>query len=222
MAHSASASSGFSEIVDTAGVTGTCVKQTTTTGETYVVNVATGEKVIPGSLRPDGTMRKPIKVRPGYTPVEERRTFRTRQQLSREEHRAHVGSAIPGLTPVDEDRPASSNSSKSRKTKPSSDTSSSTPQAKQAQNNFRSPDAQDKLCEQVEKLSIGNDAEQPIATDPNKRLRNIRKKINEIIDLEKKVAMGEQPTPQQLEKIKRKSALLAEAAELERALSPSQ
>lgn len=61
---------GFSELVeDGSDVTGTCVKQTTVTGETYLLNVATGEKVIPGSLRPDGTMRKSIKVRAGYTPA---------------------------------------------------------------------------------------------------------------------------------------------------------
>lgn len=221
MAHPASAASGFSEIVDTAGVVGTCIKQTTVTGETYVVNVATGEKVIPGSLRPDGTMRKPIKVRAGYTPVEERRAFRTRHQLSRDEHRAHVGSSIPGLTPVEDAGQAASGNSKPRKKKPSSDTSSSSGHEKQGQNTRNKGD-EDKLCKQLGNLSIGKDTEQARAADPNKRLRNIRKKINEIIDLEKKVASGEKATPEQLEKMGRKAALLAEAADLEKAVSSPQ
>lgn len=220
MARHASAASGFSEMVETAGVTGTCIKQTTITGETYVVNVATGEKVIPGSQRPDGTMRKPIKVRPGYTPVEERRAFRTRQQLSRDEHRANVGSSIPGLTPEEQPASKASTNSKPQKKKQGGDARSPTPQAQQPAHRTAA-DLGDKLCGQVEKLSIRENTEQPKAVDPCKRLRNIRKKINEIIELEKKVLEGETLTPEQLEKIERKATLLAEAADLEKSVKPS-
>lgn len=221
MARHGSAASGFSEMVETAGATGTCIKQTTATGETYVVNVATGEKVIPGSLRPDGTMRRPIKVRPGYTPVEERRAFRTRQQLSREEHRANAGSSIPGLTLVEEPASKAGINSKLRAKKQGRDTHSARPQAEQPPNRSAAG-VEDKLCGQVEKLSIRENGEQPKAVDPSKRLRNIRKKINEIVELEKKVAAGETPTPEQLEKIGRKATLLAEAAELEKSAKPSE
>lgn len=207
-------SPGFSELVEEGSdVTGTCVKQTTVSGETYLLNVATGEKVIPGSQRPDGTMRKPIKVRAGYTPAEERKAFRTRQQLSREQHEASAGSGIPGLTAVDDSRENSSTST-------SNNTSSSKPRKKKQEHKPSVADkrAEDKLCKQMEGLEVREHTDQQKATDPTKRLRNVRKKINEIIELEKRVAAGEKLTPEQKDKMKRKPALLDEASELEKTL----
>lgn len=45
------------------------VEERTDMGERYLVDVTTGEKVIAGSRRPDGSYRKEIRVRPGYTPM---------------------------------------------------------------------------------------------------------------------------------------------------------
>ncbi|KAL8272570.1 hypothetical protein Esti_003459 [Eimeria stiedai] len=190
--------SGFSEAVNSAAVTGTCVKQTTPTGETYVVNVATGEKVIPGSMRPDGTLRKPIKVRPGYTPVEERRTFRTRQQLSREEHAAHVGTSIPGLTPVESGGPPKSmGSSKPRNRKKNGAGGGGPSPSKPT----KAAEATEALADQLkEKLAVSKgEGEAAKASDPSKRLRNVKKKLNEIHELETKVAEGVPATTEQLE-----------------------
>lgn len=37
-----------------------------------------GERIIPGSRRPDGTLRKEIRVRPGYVPLEEQAVYVSR------------------------------------------------------------------------------------------------------------------------------------------------
>ncbi len=36
------------------------------------------ERIIPGSRRPDGTMRKEVRVRPGYVPLEEQEVYVSR------------------------------------------------------------------------------------------------------------------------------------------------
>jgi partner of Y14 and mago protein len=53
-------------------------------------------------------------------------------------------------------------------------------------------------------------------TDPNKRLRNLRKKLKDIETLEVKLKTGElqNPDPDQLEKVKRKKAVIDEIDEL--------
>eukprot|EP00798_Chlamydomonas_sp_ICE-L_P013805 gene13805-19720_t len=56
-----------------------------------------GEKVIPGSRRPDGTLRKERKVRAGYTPQEEQVTYQP------EVAKAFAGALkCPGLDPLSE------------------------------------------------------------------------------------------------------------------------
>ena len=59
-----------------------------------------------------------------------------------------------------------------------------------------------------------------VATDPAKKLRNLRKKLRDIEALEKKLEEGiiSKPEPEQLEKVSRKIQVEAEIDELERQL----
>merc|ERR1712210_48619 len=61
-------------------------------------------------------------------------------------------------------------------------------------------------------------AQQPTATDPSRKLRNLRKKLRDIEALEAKLASGEisTPEPEQLEKVSRKSDVMEEIAALEK------
>ncbi|KAI1792932.1 hypothetical protein LXA43DRAFT_886514 [Ganoderma leucocontextum] len=58
------------------------VPETTTAG--IAVDPRTLERVIPESRRPDGSLRKQIKIRPGYTPQEDVRRFRGTRQAQAE------------------------------------------------------------------------------------------------------------------------------------------
>ena len=60
--------------------------------------------------------------------------------------------------------------------------------------------------------------QQPIATDPSRALRNLRKKLRDIEALEEKLVLGKisTPEPEQLEKVARKSEVMEEIAALEK------
>ena len=59
---------------------------------------------------------------------------------------------------------------------------------------------------------------QPIATDPSRALRNLRKKLRDIEALEEKLVLGKisAPEPEQLEKVARKSEVMEEIVVLEK------
>lgn len=58
----------------------------------------------------------------------------------------------------------------------------------------------------------------PEATDPAKKLKNLRKRLREVEALEEKVKSGTiaKPEPEQLAKINRKNDLLVQIRELEK------
>ena len=65
---------------------------------------------------------------------------------------------------------------------------------------------------------IGTPGRQPIATDPSRALRNLRKKLRDIEALEEKLVLGKisTPEPEQLEKVARKSEVMEEIVVLEK------
>ncbi|GAA5993776.1 hypothetical protein JCM11641_000916 [Rhodosporidiobolus odoratus] len=63
-----------------------------------ISNTAEGDRVVASSRRPDGTYRKEIKIRPGFTPQEDVVLYRSRGAVE-SEHRKAVKGAVPGLTP---------------------------------------------------------------------------------------------------------------------------
>ncbi|KAK4053875.1 hypothetical protein OIO90_003712 [Microbotryomycetes sp. JL221] len=55
-----------------------------------------GDRIVAASRRPDGSVRKEIKIRPGYTPEEDVKKFRS-QRMAEAEARAASRPRIPGL-----------------------------------------------------------------------------------------------------------------------------
>ncbi|GAA94270.1 uncharacterized protein L969DRAFT_26737 [Mixia osmundae IAM 14324] len=54
------------------------------------------ERVVPVSRRPDGSLRKEIKIRPGFTPAEDQSKFRSARQLDMDEReRSNI---VPGIS----------------------------------------------------------------------------------------------------------------------------
>ncbi|KAM0752499.1 hypothetical protein T439DRAFT_379548 [Meredithblackwellia eburnea MCA 4105] len=58
-----------------------------------------GDRVVERSRRPDGTFRKEIKIRPGFTPEEDVKRYRS-QRMADDEARASTKGRIPGLAPA--------------------------------------------------------------------------------------------------------------------------
>ncbi|KAJ7068201.1 hypothetical protein C8F01DRAFT_1117267 [Mycena amicta] len=65
------------------------------------VDPQTLERVIPESKRPDGSVRKQIKIRPGFTPQEDVRRFRGTKQAQHDANQLPKGHII-GWTPPPE------------------------------------------------------------------------------------------------------------------------
>lgn len=56
-----------------------------------------GDHIIPASTRADGTLRKEIKVKPGYKPPEEVEVYKNR---TAEAWKSRGSSAVPGAEPM--------------------------------------------------------------------------------------------------------------------------
>ncbi|KAG6813477.1 hypothetical protein H0H92_010502 [Tricholoma furcatifolium] len=83
------------------------------------VDPHTLERVIPESRRPDGTVRKQIKIRPGFTPQEDVRRFRGTRQAQMDANalpKGHIiGWAPPPQAPASDGKPMSKAAKKNAK-----------------------------------------------------------------------------------------------------------
>jgi partner of Y14 and mago len=147
------------------------------------------ETIIPSTRRPDGTWRKEIRVRAGYTPQDEIGAFET--TASRLKSGAK---SIPGYHQVEEGKSqAKSEGEKSYKLQ------KSLKRPNDAQKNNATS-----VAKQLQNLTVQETNEQNISTgedDQAKRLRKIKKKLREINELEMKIQSG---TVQESDEIRKK------------------
>nr|CAG4643649.1 EOG090X0KVN [Ilyocryptus agilis] len=190
---------------------------------------ATGDLFLPASRRPDGTWRKPRRVKEGYIPQDEVPAYESKgKQWVKSQPTYPIGMnpalvaasaaaankknkddkpSIPGLPPT-------AASTKKKKKKPKVDASEATQVAsKLACFTIEEP--------KFEVQTKTENAECPSLSDPAKRLKNVKKKLRDIEALEAKINSGElkKPEKDQLDKIKRKSEVLREIEELEMTVS---
>nr|SVE76791.1 EOG090X0KVN [Daphnia longispina] len=198
----------------------------------------TGDLFLPASRRPDGTWRKPRRVKEGYVPQEEVPVYESKgKQWAKSQPAYPVGMnpaliagqsaaqnkskksdppLIPGLAP------AAQQAAKKKKKKSKPETEVKEVTGKLAgftiqEPNFGVPTRASKEPSATPVESNSGIAVPSNTSDPAKRLKTLKKKLKDIETLEAKVKSGElkNPDKDQTEKIKRKKEVMKEIKEIE-------
>ncbi|CAH1180362.1 unnamed protein product [Phaedon cochleariae] len=180
-----------------------------------------GEQFIPASQRPDGTWRKARRVKEGYVPQEEVPLYESKgkQFLSKKDEPIVLPSGktalrpIPGLFIVQDDTDKKPTKKKNKKR--TSIASENIDMMLEKIKLVESPSATDKKTTKSSDISKNIET-----TDPQKKLKNLKKRLREIETLEEKIQKGDiaKPEPEQLAKVKRKNDLILQIYELEKQL----
>lgn len=187
--------------------------ETTNTGTVYHVQ-DDGSKVIAPTRRADGTYRKPVRVRAGYTPVEEN-VYRGPEV----QQRFAARQGPPGYVP--DEKPAPQNGAHRH--------NGGSPAKQTAEPRKPKPEAKPEAPGTPDRPSgVNTPRDQHASSDqgktggkPENRLRNLKKKLTEIATLEDRIKKeGEGCLGLDLQaKLDRKAEMLAEVAKIERQLT---
>ncbi|KAK4438267.1 Partner of Y14 and mago [Sesamum alatum] len=180
-----------------------------------------GERILGPTLRPDGTLRKPIRIRAGYVPQDEVAIYQSKGSLWRKEMAA-TQEVPPGYDPVVEAKPKSKAAKRNERKKEKRQQAALDKGKSSEQNDVSSADdGSSNLPENVESiaskmngLSLSRNASSvtppsdstecsaPLdqVQDIDKKIRALKKKIR-LTEAQQQKAAEKDLTPEQLEKV---------------------
>ncbi|KAK4271129.1 hypothetical protein QN277_019866 [Acacia crassicarpa] len=186
-----------------------------------------GERILAPSRRPDGTLRKPIRIRAGYTPQDEVAIYQSKGALLKKEQ-ASSQAGPPGYDPSLDTKPKSKSVKRNERKKEkrhqatlekeknleqTGDEDSSNPEEIPDNNSDHVSESFTSLTSQLNDLAVSRDSSivttaleteevpDPVGTqDIDKRIRALKKKIRLTEALQQKSAEKDLK-PEQLEKL---------------------
>lgn len=170
-----------------------------------VTDESSGERHIPESVRPDGSTRKAIKIRPGYRPPEDVEVYKNR---TAETFRNRGKGGIPGAEGLRDD---------SKTDTSAGTTAASNKNAKRREARKKAKAAGDEgegEAENANATAAAAEAAKTEQVDPEvereKKARNLKKKLKQAKDLKNKKDTGEALLPEQIAKVIKINELIRE------------
>ncbi|GFR42371.1 hypothetical protein Agub_g3026 [Astrephomene gubernaculifera] len=182
---------------------------------TEATTLETGERVIAGSVRPDGTVRKERRIRAGYTPQDEQPVYQSRGTVAKQN--------VPTCPGMDEAEVAALKQQAAKGKKPSNP--SSQPAKPKPAATQQQPSSSGNGSSAAASAQPAAPAPAPAAApeDPKaaleKQIRTLRKKVRQCADLAEKRAAGGSLDKDQEEKLARGAEWEKEVQQLEEQLA---
>ncbi|EON65515.1 hypothetical protein W97_04753 [Coniosporium apollinis CBS 100218] len=178
------------------------VPSTPTTSKAGIAtNTTTGERHIPSSVRPDGSLRKEIRVRPGYRPPEDVEVYKNR---TAEAWKNRGSGGVPGAETLDLKSDASAAANKNAKRREArKKAAAAVPVEGQAQNGVVKAD-KPASSKGAEKMEEHVDPE----SEKVKEAKKLSKKLRQARELKEKKDKGNDLLPEQFEKVIRINELI--------------
>ena len=163
------------------------------TSKAGIATTASGERHIPQSLRADGTLRKEIRVRPGYRPPEDVEVYKNK---TADAFKSRGKGGVPGAEYLD---PKSRASPASNTTKPKTSSKTQTVTAKAETAVPSEPEKKEPLDPEAEK---------------EKEAKKLTKRLRQARELQQKKEEGGALLPEQFEKVIRINELIRQLDKL--------
>jgi partner of Y14 and mago protein len=173
--------------------------ETPTVSKAGITTSATGERHIPSSVRPDGSVRKEIRVRPGYRPPEDVEVYKNR---TAEGFRNRGKAGVPGAEGLKSEEkpttpsPAANKNAKRREARKKAAAAGDDTKEEEA----KPTETKEK---DVAKPEAEAEAEKPVdpEAEKEKEAKKLMKKLRQARDLKDKKEKGDKLLPEQFEKV---------------------
>jgi partner of Y14 and mago len=162
-----------------------------------VTDENSGERRIPESMRPDGTTRKAIKIRPGYAPPEDVELYKNR---TAEDFRNRGKGGIPGAEGL-----------KDKEQETSSPANNKNAKRREARKKAKSAnESQDAGANKISPPTKTKPEDVDPEAEREKKARNLKKKLKQAKELKNKKEGGESLLPEQIAKVIKINELIRE------------
>ncbi|PSS16917.1 hypothetical protein M430DRAFT_28637 [Amorphotheca resinae ATCC 22711] len=167
-----------------------------------IIEKNNGERHIPSSIRPDGTKRKEIKIRPGYKPPEDVEVYRNR---TADAFRNRGSGGVPGAEGLKDNAETGANSNKNAKRREARKKAKAAEEGDgnvkgSEKKDWREKDKPDEKTEEVVDPEV----------EREKKARNLKKKLKQAKELKEKKEGGAALLPEQFAKVIKINELIRE------------
>lgn len=182
----------------------TSTGSSTPTSKSGIQTSSSGDSYIPSSVRPDGSTRKQIKVRPGYKPPEDVEVYKNRTAQAWKTRGSGGVPGVEGLNIEDDDDSGGKANNKNAKRREARKKAAVASKEDDTPEGVKSESKGTDVMNKENWRAVANRSDKGDSdeeAEKEKKARNLKKKLRQARDLREKKDSGESLLPEQFAKV---------------------